>query len=109
MKNGNYIKIGIVLLVLLSSLAIKAQSGRDIDFYYIEKLTSESYSSWITSLERNEAISVVYSCIPANIIGIKGDFKEQLSLSLKNANLNFKSIAISEKEAIEKCASKRKL
>ena len=109
MKKVSYIKVGVMLLIVLSSFSIKAQSGQDIAFYYVENLTSESYTSWITSLGKKEAISVVYACIPANIIGVKIEFKKQFSLSIKNTNLHIKSIDISEKEANGKCASKRKL
>lgn len=109
MKKESYIKVGVVLLIALSSFSTKAQSEQDIVFYYVENLSSENYSSWITSLTKKEATSVVYSCIPANIVGIKKGFKEQFSSSMKNTNLHIKSIDISEEEANEKCASKRKL
>ncbi len=109
MKENTCIKIMTISLMVFSSLIAKAQSENDVAYYYVENLTSESYSNWVLSLEKLDDASVVYACVPANILGVMTSFEERFKLTIAKVNLRAKRVQITKKEALEKCASKRKL
>ena len=102
-----FMVICIVALFLVVNLELKAQEKEELIYFQIENLSVESYRNWIKTTGKSIQSSVGYSCIPAQIIGVRKEdatlFKNKLTSTYKSV----KQIELTQKEAEQKCASKR--
>ncbi len=101
--------IKLIIIFLFIVLSARAQDQKELTYFYIEDLSTESYTKWMHSLDNSIQSTIQYTCIPAKIIGVdiknSSTIKEKLSLVYKEFDL----IKLTTKEAEKKCASTRNL
>jgi hypothetical protein len=109
MKNSMYLKQMMVIVFLLFSYFGFSQKQEESSFFIIENLSAKTYSAWYNSINLEDQSAVLYSCIPAKVIGVKKDFVEKFKATTKQMNFSITMFEISAKEAEIKCAEQRKL
>ncbi len=101
--------IKLIILFLFIVLSARAQDKKELTYFYIEDLSTESYTKWIHSLDNSIQSTIQYTCIPAKLIGVDSKnsdiIKEKLSLVYKEFDL----IKLTIREAEKKCANTRNL
>ncbi len=106
---GRIVQECIALFFVLACTNTQAQDNQKIAYYKIEKLTVETLKSWYEATNLELKSYVVYTCIPAKIIGINSTKASMVIESIRLHFNNVEEIKITNEEAIKVCSSNRKL
>jgi len=97
-----------MLLFIVFNVTITKAQTENVEYYYIDNITTETYKEWSNTLDLNVKSALIYTCFPAKIIGIKGEYAQQFLKMYQKSFKSIKRLDISSKEAEGKCASNRK-
>ena len=88
---------------------LQAQSTEKLIYFYVEDLTVQNYQELTTNNgEKSTEITVGYTCIPAQIIGVKKKYAKSLESNLKSAQKTIQRTELTREEAEKRCANTRR-
>lgn len=92
---------------MLSGGGVYAQQEAAVEYFLIENLGVKNYSEFITSIDKSAKSKIVYSCIPAGIIGVDKTYSAQFLSKSKSYFKQIEFLEISSEEAELKCSKQR--
>jgi len=111
MKTLTAMKKILPLTILLITIALSfkaiAQDKNETTYFFIEDLTSKSYSKLIANMNSSMRSAITYTCVPAKIIAISNINISLFKKEIASTHNKVTQIELSQKEAEAKCAAQR--